>query len=247
MYVDESGDAGLINSPTDYFILSAVVVHELEWKRLIDVFVAFKKTLNAAYGFPVRSEIHASEFIKRPVHGLARHVRLAILRNTLDEIAKFVDVSITNIVIDKRNKPAGYDVFDMAWKALFQRFENTLKFGNFPGKHRRDMGIIFTDATAGKKLTQMVRKMRVYNPVPNSGGVGYRQLPFMKIIEDPTERDSKESLLVQVADVCAYFLMQRYKPNAYIRKQNAKYYFDRLLPVLNTHASKASPLGIVEL
>lgn len=247
MYVDESGDTGLLNSPTDYFVLSALVVHELQWKTLVDTLVNFRKTLKAAYGFPVRAELHASELIKSPIAGLPRHIRLAILRNTLDELAKFVDVSVTNIIVDKRNKPAGYDVFNAAWKTLFQRFENTLNYGNFPGAHQRDMGIIFTDATAGKKLTQMVRKMMVYNPVPNTGGRDFRHLPLAKIVEDPTERDSANSLLIQMADVCAYFLMQRYKPNGYIKKQGARYYFDRLQAVLNVHASRSSPLGIVEL
>jgi hypothetical protein len=247
MYVDESGDSGLTNSPTDFFALSALVVHEQDWRTLVDSLVAFRKTLKGAYGLPIRTEIHASEYIKHSVHGLPRYVRLAILRNTLDELAKFVDVSITSVIIDKRTKTAPYDVFDMAWKTLFQRFENTLQYGNFPGGHQRDMSVIYTDATAGKKLTQLVRKMGVYNPIPNAGGGGYRQLPITKIIEDPTGKDSADSLLVQMADVCAYFLMQRFKPNAYIKKQKAEYYYDRLQPVLNTKASRTSPLGIVEL
>ena len=29
MYVDESGDSGLVNSPTRYFVLTGMVVHEL--------------------------------------------------------------------------------------------------------------------------------------------------------------------------------------------------------------------------
>jgi hypothetical protein len=247
MYVDESGDTGLINSPTDYFALSGIVVHERQWRQFTDTLLNFKKTLRAVYGLPVRAEIHASEYIKSRVFELPRHQRLGILRNTLDELAKIADISITNVIVDKTNKPADFDVFDFAWKALFQRFENTLVYGNFPGAHRNDYGIIFTDATAGTKLLRMVRKMSVYNPVPNTGGGGYRNLPFVRIIEDPHGKNSAESMAIQMADVCAYFLHQRYRPNGYIRKQGAKYYFDRLTPVLNLNASRTSPLGIVEL
>jgi hypothetical protein len=67
------------------------------------------------------------------------------------------------------------------------------------------------------------------------------------MIEDPHGKDSKSSLPVQMADVCAYFLHQRYKPNAYISTKKADRYFDRLQPVLNIQASRSDPLGIVKL
>ncbi len=31
MYVDESGDMGLVNSPTRFFVLSGVVIHEMRF------------------------------------------------------------------------------------------------------------------------------------------------------------------------------------------------------------------------
>ena len=31
MYVDESGDSGLINSPSTHFVLSGLVIHESDW------------------------------------------------------------------------------------------------------------------------------------------------------------------------------------------------------------------------
>lgn len=33
MYVDESGDIGLVNSPTHYFVLVGLVLHELRWQQ----------------------------------------------------------------------------------------------------------------------------------------------------------------------------------------------------------------------
>ena len=125
MYVDESGDTGLINSPTRYFALSGIVVHESRWRDFLNMLIALRKTLRSVYGLPVRGEIHAYEFIGRKVYGLDRHVRLAILRNVLDELAKFDFVSITNVIVRKDGKPADYDVFHAAWGTLFQRFENT--------------------------------------------------------------------------------------------------------------------------
>jgi hypothetical protein len=145
MYVDESEDSGLTGSPTTHFALSGLVVHENQWRSLTDKLAAFRKAMRSAHGLPLREEIHASQMIRRsPVPEMKRHVRLAILRNFLDELAKQNCVSITNVIVAKANKPAGYDVFGNAWQALFQRFENTIKYGNFPGglgSARRSEGI----------------------------------------------------------------------------------------------------------
>ena len=45
MYVDESGDTGLANSPTRYFVLSGIVVDESRWREFINALVAFRRTL----------------------------------------------------------------------------------------------------------------------------------------------------------------------------------------------------------
>lgn len=94
-----------------FFGLSAIVVHESRWRDFINALIQFKKTMRVVYGLPARREIHASEIIKKKMHGLARHERLAILRNTLDELAKLDYISITNVIVDKNGKPPDYDVF----------------------------------------------------------------------------------------------------------------------------------------
>ncbi len=187
-----------------------------------------------------------------PIRGMEKHIGLAISRNLLDELAKINFISITNVIVDKRSKTLTYDVFSNAWQALFQRFENTMNYGNFTGAHSSDFGIVINDNTDGMKLQKMVRKMAVYNDIPHTVsmygmGSGYRMLPIRKIIEDPNSRDYKYSYLIQSCDVVAYFLLQRFVPNKYIRKMGAQYYFDRLAPILNTRASRTDPLGIVVL
>lgn len=249
MYVDESGDTGLTHSPTDFFVLSGIVVHERRWRDFLNTLISFRKTLRNVHNLPIRTEIHASHYINRRPIELERHVRLAVLRNSLDELAKLEYISITNVVVRKVGKPADYDVFDNAWRTLFQRFENTMTHGNFPGGFKYDHGIVVTDATAGRKLLRLVRKMAVHNFIPHDAyhGTGARNLPITKIIEDPHGKDSAETLPIQMADVVAYFLHQRYKPASYIKSRRAQLYFDRLDPVLNKRASRFNRLGIVEL
>ena len=89
MYVDESGDCGLDKSPTNYFVLSGLTVHESRWKDLLDHILNFRRNMKSVYGLPIRTEIHASEYIRSsPYPGIQKFQRLAILRNYLDELAK---------------------------------------------------------------------------------------------------------------------------------------------------------------
>jgi len=254
MYVDESGDTGLKGSLTNYFALSGIVIHETRWREFLNQLIAFRKTLRSAYGLPLRTEIHAAEFIGSRVQAvggsyLERYNRLAVLRNTLDELTKMSFISITNVILDKTTKPATYDVFSAACGTLFQRFENTLIHGNFPGSSRDDYGMVITDATAGTQLMRIVRKMSVFNYIPHDPrhGTGSRNVPIVREIEDPYGKDSEETLPIQMADVVAYFLYQRSVPNVYIRRQRAQGYFDRLRPVLNRNARRFDSLGIVRL
>lgn len=40
LYVDESGDVGIKNSPTKYFVLSALIIHESKWRNTLDELVS---------------------------------------------------------------------------------------------------------------------------------------------------------------------------------------------------------------
>ncbi len=166
----------------------------------------------------------------------------------IDFEAGLPDVSIINVVVDKSGKLADYDVFQSAWRVLIQRFENTISHHNFPGpRNLQDSGLLVVDRTEESKLMRLTRKMRVYNPVPNMDGSGYRQLPIATIVEDAVHRDSLHSYFVQLSDVNAYFLYQKQAPAGYIRKKGARHYFDRLGPVLCKVASLKDAQGIVRL
>lgn len=91
--------------------------------------------------------------------------------------------------------------------------------------------------------------MAVINYIPNDPryGGGSRNIPIKRIIEDPHGKDSAETYPIQMCDVVAYFLYQRFSPNSYVRRKRAQRYFDRLSSVLNKQASRFNSLGIVEL
>ncbi|MCD6361772.1 MAG: DUF3800 domain-containing protein [Armatimonadetes bacterium] len=253
MYVDESGDCGLTNSPSQYFVLTGLVVHESAWLKSLDELVQFRQFLKGAYGLGVRDEIHASRFVVRPGEHLAdipKHDRLAILGAFANRLGHMVQFSMITVIVDKQGKPATYDVFDNAWRALLQRFENTIHYGNFPGpNHADETGMVFPDHTNDKGLTTLLRRMRRWNPVPNTVGFGggYRNLRLQLVIEDPSFRDSGHSYFIQAANLAAYLVYQSLAPNSYMRKKGGSAYYQRLQPIFCKVASTRHPLGFVQL
>jgi len=249
-YVDESGDIGLSGSPSRYFVLSGLVLHELVWHRTLDAILDFRRDLRVRYGLKLREEIHAGHFIHKPgdLRRIAKSLRLKILRDVADFQASLADVNVVNVVVDKQGKTPGYDVFDWAWKCLVQRFHDTISHQNFPGpKNPQDFGLLVVDRTDEQKLRRLTRRMRRYNPIAHRGGGGYRQVPLTTLVEDAVHRDSNHSYFLQLADVNAFLLYQKLTPAAYISRKGGRNYFDRLDPVLCKRASATDPQGVVRL
>lgn len=250
MYADESGDTGLQNSPSDYFILSGLVIHETKWRQALNILYEFKKRMAKNFNLRVREEIHASKMITRPgkLKRIKRNDRLTILRHFIKEISSLPDARIINIAVNKTDKPAHTNIFEIAWETLIQRFENTIKYENFSdGGNTFDKGMLFPDEGSFKKLKNLLRRMRYYNPVPYQLSRDYRNLKLEYTIEDPNFRSSHDSFFIQVVDTVAFFLLQKIKPTSYIRKKGAGNYFDRLDKILCKECSKSDPQGIVWL
>ena len=252
MYVDESGDCGLVGSPSRHFVLAGLVVHELRWQDVLDALLSFRRNMRLKFGLRLREELEASHLITRPgeLIRIKRNDRLTIIREFADCLGGIPDVSLIVVIVDKTDKVPPYDVFGMAWKTLIQRFENTVSRRNFPGPaNPDDRGTLFPDHTDDKKLTALLRQMRYYNPVPHqeSFGAGYRDLRISRIIEDPNFRDSHHSYFIQAADTAAYLVYQNLAPNKYMREKSGTNYYKMLEPILCKVASSSDPMGFVRL
>lgn len=255
MYVDESGDCGMANSPTRHFILTGLVVHELAWEGVLQELVAFRRAMKSKYGLLMTDEIHTGEMTRNggALTRIPRGDRLAIIRHFAECLGGIPSVRLLNVCADKQGKVPDFDVFEGAWRRLIQRFENTISYRNFPGSpNRHDKGMILPDNTDGKKLTRLVRRMRCYNPIPSqpsatgAGAPSYRNLVIQQVVEDPHMCDSRHSYFIQAADMAAYMLRQQYAPSKYMKKKGATAYFRKLEPILLKQASSKNPFGIVE-
>lgn len=251
MYVDESGDPGIKpSSPTKYFILSGIVVHELHWRQFINEHLKFRQYLRERerYKLKLREEIHCSELLSKPgkLARISRNDRLAIIRQSIDWLSQQLYINIISVCVKKSGRPND-DVFEYAWQTLLQRFENTIQHKNFPGSvNNIDKGIVFPDNTDGKKLTSLIRKMRYYNYVPSKFG-GSRNLPIDFIVEDPNLKDSANSFYHQMCDVVAYCAKQKFESSSYMKKKAGHLYYGRLHPVLMQKASTPSTHWIITL
>lgn len=252
MYVDESGDCGLKKSPTRYFILTGLIVHELRWQTYLDKMIDFRRHLRQKFGLKLREEFHAAKFISDPkeIIRIKRYDRLTMIRMFAKLLSTLTDINLINIVIDKQGKPSDYDVFGIAWKALIQRFDNTISKRNFTGPANPDeRDLILPDNTDNKKLMLLLRQMRRYNPIPHidqySGG--YRDIPLNYIIEDPNFKDSSHAYFIQATDLATFLLYQHFSPNSYIRRKLGKNCFLKLRPIFCTVASRENADGIVKI
>lgn len=252
MYVDESGDSGLNNSPTRYFVLTGVIMHELRWNDYLSRLIEFRKRMRNSFGLLLREEVHAAKMLNNPgeLVRIKRNDRLSIIKYFVDELAAMQDLSIINVVVDKQGKAPDYDVIENSWKVLVQRFSNTISHRNFPGPVNPDeRGMILPDMSEVKKITEIIRRMRRYNPIPNQAefGTGYRNLQITNFVEDPYFKDSRNSYFIQAADVAAFVLYQKLCPSAFMKKKSGHNFFKRLDAVLCKVASGRDPDGIVRL
>lgn len=248
LYADESGDPGMVKSPTAYFCLSGLVFHELEWHETLRATIDFRRKLRVDYGLKLREEIHASVWMNKPgeMGRIPKHKRLRLLRDVIDFQAQLPNINIINVVVDKKKHCDETDIFAIAWETLIQRYHNTISYKNFPGpRNEKDHGLLFVDSTDELKLRALVRRMRRYNPVPSRYDFSTRQQLITTVVEDPVHRNSMHSYFVQLADVNAYFLYQYMMPNGYIRRKGARNYLRRLEPILCKKASNSNSLGIV--
>ena len=89
-------DLGPVGCEHDHvFALSSLVLHESRWRDFITQIIAFRKWVRANHGLPIRTEIHASEYMRHPPYpGLSRPTRLQILQDFMDELISTLPVKL---------------------------------------------------------------------------------------------------------------------------------------------------------
>jgi len=170
---------------------------------------------------------------------ITKSKRIEILKHYCEQIQNiFPKNRIINICLDKTQYKSKNAIQEVAWDRLIQRFDNYLK------KAGKDFGTIISDSLNNKKLIRnKLRKMRIRNNVPSFFGSYYNN-PVKYILEDISERDSKQSYFIQTVDVIAFVLYKREYPKGSGKKYNLDKLFYALEPVLLKKAS-SDKYGVV--
>lgn len=247
MYVDDSGDPGKytvgVSTNSKHFILSGLIVSQDDWMLCLDRLKTFRQHIKKDFGLNLKEEIHSNELIRvnkiEAYKKIKKKDRLNILRQFIAQLPIIFDKGkVINVCLDKTQFASTKDIQEIAWTRIIQRYDTFLK------KTVSDKGIIISDFTTEPLIRNLIRKMRVYNPVPSHYGGSYN-VPTVNIIEDPFLRDSKHSYFIQSVDAITQALYRREYPKGSLKKYGVQNYFNCLEPILLREAANNDKYGIV--
>lgn len=209
-YFDESGDTGFDSSPTSTFALTALLVDDRRWLSALDQTVAFRRFLRDQFRIPTRAELKASWLVHnkgdiRPC-GLTYQARMAAYAAAMRFQRKSGVFRTFTILIDKSkiaNRPS--DVREIAWRFAIQRLERF-------GRAEKENLHVIPDEGHGDFIVKKIRAMRRFSHVPSAYGTGALKRDATNIVEDASERNSRESYFVQLADLNAYAAFRKVFP-----------------------------------
>jgi Protein of unknown function (DUF3800) len=204
VYVDESGDVGLTNSPTREYLLVAIIVPDKSWHKILARINRTRRRMKEKLGLDFAAEIHAAEFLGGAhTHlGLEAWQRVRAIRWLLKELSREPELGF--IAIGK-TKLSGAEILHPSWSRLIEEAENRTS----------ERIMLLTDVTDRKAVLKAVH-LREEEDGPNTQG------PSERLIEDPIHIDSRHSRFIQISDLIAYLLRQSLKPNAHFRNEQPR-------------------------
>jgi hypothetical protein len=192
-YLDESVDP-------DFFVLAAVLVPEGDWRANLDTMIRLRRHARSRYGIPITAELKAQHIRKGtgPIALMQKDTdaRGAMFAKLLRWQRDNLSINVFAVAIDLGKLGPDGDGRTWAWKLTVERIQT------FVSK-QHSYAVLFPDAGHGYFIRRMVRKMRRFDLIQGRfGGVLKREA--MHILEDPNDRQSHESLFVQIADWNAF-------------------------------------------
>jgi hypothetical protein len=243
MYVDESGDPGssLLSSP--HYILTGLIIHQDEWKPILDRLELLRATILQSFGLKPKVEFHATEIFRtnsEEYKAIKKVERIKMLKFYVHEIPDiFKNAKVLNVCFKKSEQPDIKNFQEIAWHRFLNNYDNYL------GKIAQDKGMIICDESNETQLRSQLRKSRIYNTIPSKGNSISYHTPVQNIIEDITHRKPTLSYFIQTCDVIAHCLYRKEYPKGSLKKHQVEKIFDTLEPILFKESGTMDPYGIV--
>lgn len=205
-YYDESGDDGYPLYSSDFFVLSSLYFHYSKWQELFKDVREFRRNLRSTFGLPINLEMHTRDFLlnKDPyrILKIQDQDRIKIIDHYCELIGN-LDLKVINVVIVKpRIRKGNYDVLDTALKYSIQRIENDLA----TDETSQEKFMIISDPGRIGKMRKTTRRIQRINFIPSKFSKSSYRKEIASLIEDPLEKDSKESYFIQFADVVSLII-----------------------------------------
>lgn len=209
-YFDESGDTGMGHSPTQTFSLSGLLLHDSNWLSALDQMIAFRRYLRDNFRISTRAELKATWLVhnKGDIRdaNLSYAARLAAYQAIMRFQRKCDLFKIfTIIVVKNRISKSTTDVREVAWRYALQRLE---RFGT----SKKDNLHVLPDEGHGEFIRKKIREMRRFSHVPSAYGGNSLSRNAENIVEDSSDRRSRESYFIQLADLNAYAAFRKAFP-----------------------------------
>jgi hypothetical protein len=202
-YFDESGDTGLVNSPTRFFVLSCALVHEKRWLETLDGLVKMRVKMRQQHGISPRPEIKATDIRRGQGPLLALRWSLARRMTFYQNIMRYQASALTGmavfaVAINKAGAHAkGREPREVAWEFALQRVNRFCEDDD-------ERAMLFPDEGHFPFIRHLIRRMRRFQYVPRRWGGGSFSAPATRVVEDPNDRTSGDSYFIQLADWNAY-------------------------------------------
>lgn len=201
-YIDESGNTGDPSRGGSLtFALGCVLVDADLWPAAFDELLDFRRRIKSKFGVHMRAEIKANYLLRnsgdlRP-YALGPDARHLIFRAHL-RVLNDLPARAFAVVVDKRTAFAGPDeTFNLAWEGLLQRLERT-------STKEKATFAVFHDEGEDDAVRRWVRKARRRLTAGSAFGSGQMSNAARLLVDDPIPRRSKQSYMIQLADLVAY-------------------------------------------
>lgn len=255
-YFDESGDDGYPSKSSDLFVLTSIYFHHSVWKENYKKLFEIRNQLKKEYGLPIKQEFHTREFItdKAPYHGIYDATTRKKVLFDFVKYCNFLEFKTISVIIDKNNiqRPT-YDVLKNALTYNVQRIENDLSSLNPDNKF-----MIITDEGRVGKMRSTTREIQKINFIPSMYNYESYRKEIQKLIEDPLPKNSKDSYLIQLADMLCFIISLYAKQHLCKQKMSwgkrvldvldygdEKKLLEIIKPKLNLKANRVNEYGFV--
>lgn len=232
--MDESGDPGVGHgSPTPTYTVACLFVHDSHWVSLFEDVLRFRRYLRANFNLRMRAEVKANELVRGSgawaslPHG--DRVRKQIFRSFMRLQGKTGTIKTFAVSIDKSRCSSPDEVRLAAWRHTLERVERFATYNN-------DTVMLFPDSGNYDRFRKLAREMRRFSHVGSllADGSSLARPLANVLIDDPVERDSKQSYFVQLADLNAYAAYRYERPHPLFPQGM----WDELGPAILTEANK---------